>query len=142
SSVWFSAIYILLLISLVGCILPRTKVHWRAMRQAPPKAPRRLERMPAYRVYETSGDDSALLEESAHLLKRRGYRVTTRGDHIAAERGYLKETGNLVFHIAVLGVVVVAAVGGLLSYSGQRILVEGDTLNDSLVDYDSFSKGT
>src|ERR1043165_2697188 len=30
-SVWFSAIYILLMISLVGCILPRTRVYWRAL---------------------------------------------------------------------------------------------------------------
>lgn len=48
SSVWFASIYILLMVSLVGCILPRTRQHLRAMRQEPPKAPRRLTRMPGY----------------------------------------------------------------------------------------------
>lgn len=143
SSVWFSAIYILLLVSLVGCILPRTKVHWRAMRADPPKAPRRLSRMPAYVPARTvTADGETALAAASAALKRRGYRVKKNGDHVAAERGYLRETGNLLFHIAVLGVVVTAAVGGMLSYSGQRILVEGDTFNDSLPSYDSFTKGT
>lgn len=143
SSVWFSAIYILLLVSLVGCILPRTKVHWRALRADPPRAPRRLSRMPAYVPRrEVGADEQTVLGAAATALKRRGYRVKKNGDHVAAERGYLRETGNLVFHIAVLGVVVSAAVGGMLSYSGQRILVEGDTFVDSLPAYDSFTKGT
>ena len=32
ASPWFAAIYLLLFISLVGCVLPRTKVHWKAIR--------------------------------------------------------------------------------------------------------------
>ena len=38
-SVWFSAIYILLMVSLVGCIVPRLRVYWRGVRARPPKAP-------------------------------------------------------------------------------------------------------
>ena len=38
-SLWFSAIYLLLLVSLVGCIIPRSFVYCRAMRAPPPKAP-------------------------------------------------------------------------------------------------------
>ncbi|NCX64412.1 MAG: cytochrome c biogenesis protein ResB, partial [Actinobacteria bacterium] len=30
TSIWFSAIYILLFVSLVGCVLPRTQVHLNA----------------------------------------------------------------------------------------------------------------
>ena len=30
TSVWFSAIYILLFISLIGCVVPRTGVHYKA----------------------------------------------------------------------------------------------------------------
>ena len=41
-SPWFSAIYILLMVSLVGCFIPRTFVYWKAMRAAPPPAPRNL----------------------------------------------------------------------------------------------------
>ena len=33
---WFAAVYLLLFISLIGCVLPRVGVHWRAMRSQPP----------------------------------------------------------------------------------------------------------
>ncbi len=52
-SVWFSAIYILLMVSLVGCILPRSLVYWRALRAAPPQAPRNLSRLPDHTTYTT-----------------------------------------------------------------------------------------
>ena len=45
NSVWFSAIYILLMLSLVGCIVPRLMVYWRGVRRQPPKAPRNLGRL-------------------------------------------------------------------------------------------------
>src|ERR671939_1017237 len=48
SSIWFSAIYLLLFISLVGCVLPRSRAHLKALRAAPPRTPRRLERLPGY----------------------------------------------------------------------------------------------
>ncbi|GAA4385722.1 cytochrome c biogenesis protein ResB [Brevibacterium pityocampae] len=143
SSFWFSAVYILLMISLVGCILPRTAQHWRAMRARPPKAPRRLTRMPGYATFPLGDDDPAdLLDLAEERLRKHGYRTARNADHIAAERGYLKETGNLVFHAAVLGTVITMAVGALLGYSGQRVLVEGDTFTNSLVSYDSFERGT
>ena len=39
SSAWFSAIYILLFISLIGCVVPRAIAHYRAMRSQPPRTP-------------------------------------------------------------------------------------------------------
>ncbi|MCU1534198.1 MAG: cytochrome biosis protein, partial [Glaciihabitans sp.] len=39
TSIWFSAIYLLLFISLVGCIIPRTRHHIDALRTKPPKTP-------------------------------------------------------------------------------------------------------
>src|SRR6476469_10670906 len=55
SSPWFSAIYILLMVSLVGCIVPRLLVYWRALRASPPTAPKNLQRLPAYHQ-ERCGD--------------------------------------------------------------------------------------
>jgi len=52
SSVWFSAIYILLMVSLVGCIVPRLRIYWRAFRAAPPRVPRHLDRLPQSRRFE------------------------------------------------------------------------------------------
>ena len=150
SSVWFSAIYLLLMVSLIGCIIPRTKQHWKAMRSSPPKAPRRLSRMPGYASFtsaqgdaETREDaDEAFLDAAAARLKKSGYRINRQSDHIAAERGYLRETGNLVFHIALLMTTLTMAIGSLFGYEGQRILVEGETFSNSLVSYDSFEPGS
>ena len=150
SSVWFSAIYLLLMISLIGCIIPRSKQHWKAMRSSPPKAPRRLSRMPGYASFasgqgdaETREDaDEEFLDAAEARLKKSGYRINRQSDHIAAERGYLRETGNLVFHIALLMATLTMAIGSLFGYEGQRILVEGETFSNSLVSYDSFEPGS
>ncbi len=142
ASVWFAAIYILLMVSLVGCVLPRSKQHYKAMRQAPPPAPRRLSRMPGYQAFTASGTAEDMLTAAEARLKKLGYRTTRRGDAVSAERGYLRETGNLLFHICLLGVTVTMAVGALIGYSGQRILVEGETFTNSLVAYDSFEPGS
>ncbi|SMX87269.1 cytochrome c biogenesis protein ResB [Brevibacterium aurantiacum] len=150
SSIWFSAIYLLLMISLIGCVIPRSAQHWKVMRSAPPKAPRRLGRMPGYETF-TSATGSAESRESADQdfldtaqarLKKLGYRTVRHDDHVAAERGYLRETGNLVFHIALLVATLTMAIGSLFGYQGQRILVEGDTFTNSLVAYDSFEPGS
>ena len=140
SSAWFSAIYILLFISLIGCVLPRTAVHFNALRSAPPAAPRIFARMPAH--LEVTSKRGKLVERAAALLKKQGYRVVVDGDAVSAERGYLRETGNLIFHFSLIGVLLAVGIGGGMSYSGQRVLVEGETFVNNLAAYDSFSPGT
>ena len=46
ASPWFAAVYLLLFISLIGCVLPRIRQHARSMRAMPPPAPRRMSRLP------------------------------------------------------------------------------------------------
>src|SRR5690625_3162201 len=58
SSVWFSAIYLLLFISLIGCVLPRIAQHWRAMRGTPPTTPARLSRMVGFTEVELTKEDA------------------------------------------------------------------------------------
>ena len=139
TSVWFSAIYILLFISLIGCVIPRTQVHWRAMRAKPVKTPVSLKKMSAYIVQDGNKAD---LERAAKILKKQGYRVDLKDDSVSAEKGYLRETGNLVFHYALIAVLIAVGVGGGNSYIGQRVLVEGDMFVNNLAGYDSFSPGT
>ncbi len=159
SSVWFSAIYLLLFVSLIGCVLPRIAHHWRALRSAPPRTPARLARMVGYseqRIVNptaTPEEREAFAERAIlaaqQLLQKQHYRaqvqrLTRRGQaeiSVSAERGYLRETGNLVFHIALVGVLFSVAVGGLYSFNGQRVLVEGETLLNQLIDYDSATSG-
>ena len=138
TSVWFSSIYILLFVSLIGCVVPRTKIHWHALRAKPVKTPVKLDRMPAYKQLEGS---EKFLDAAQLVLKKARIRFTRTADSISAEKGYLKETGNLVFHYSLIGVLIAVGVGGGLSFSGQRVLVEGDTFVNNLASYDSFSPG-
>lgn len=141
SSVWFSAIYILLFTSLIGCVVPRTKVHYRALRTQPGETPTRLTRFPGYKKTNSDASLKAVLDRAEAALKQRGYRIVRRKDSISAERGYLRETGNLVFHSALIGVLIAAGVGGAYSFNGQRVLVEGEVFVNNLASYDSFSPG-
>ena len=151
SSVWFSAIYLLLFISLIGCVIPRAKVHWKALRSKPPRTPTRLSRLPEYGTLAVPAGTGLTAAEAARdaaaILRKRGYRVEARDldssrPSVGAERGFAKETGNLIFHVSLIGVLGSVAVGGLLGYNGQRIVVEGDTFVNTLVGYDTFSPGT
>ncbi|UOQ56625.1 cytochrome c biogenesis protein ResB [Leucobacter allii] len=158
-SVWFSAIYLLLFISLIGCVLPRIVHHWKAWRGRPPKTPARLQRMAGFtevRVSNTEASDAEregfavrAVEEAAAVLRRLRYRVETqrltrRGVtevSVSAERGYLRETGNLIFHISLLGVLVSVGIGGVFTFNGQKVLVEGETMVNQLIDYDTVNSG-
>ncbi|HEY8296097.1 MAG TPA: cytochrome c biogenesis protein ResB [Micrococcaceae bacterium] len=151
SSPWFSAIYLLLFISLIGCVIPRAIAHFKAIRSHPPRTPRRLSRLPQYGTLEIPAADGVdadrAVRDAAAALKSRGYRVDVRdagGERpsLGAERGFIKEVGNLLFHTALIGVLVSVALGGLFGYNGQRVLVEGDTFVNTLVGYDTFNPGT
>lgn len=147
TSPWFSAIYLLLFVSLIGCLFQRTRFHVRALVQAPPRTPARLSSFPVYAVHPIEGepDKQLILERASRVLKSSGYRVADYGDNdrrsFAAERGYLKETGNLVFHAALVMVLVAIAAGGGFSYAGQRVVVEGQSFINSRAAYDSFRSG-
>src|SRR5665213_2421364 len=146
SSVWFSAIYLLLFISLIGCIIPRTKHHLDALRAAPPKTPARLDRLAGF-VTTTDADASdadvsAGIVAAQKLLRRQGYRTRVfDGESVSAERGYLRETGNLVFHMALVGILIAVGVGGGFIYTGQKVVVVGQSFANTLSDYASISPG-
>jgi len=141
-SAWFSAIYILLMISLMGCVVPRLKLYWRGMRARPPKAPRNLARLPESRSFVVDADPATALEHARSVLRRKKYRVDVHPDgSVCAERGYLREAGNLVFHFSVLVVLVGFAVASLFGYKGGVIVVSGQGFSNSLSQYDEFVPG-
>jgi cytochrome c biogenesis protein len=144
---WFAAIYLLLFTSLVGCVLPRLADHVRALRTVPPDAPKRLDRLPQHAPAETRVDDpAATAARVAAVLRRRRYRTVVRerpdGWTVAAEKGYAKESGNLLFHVALLAVLVGVGFGSWYGWHGNRLLVQGaDTsfcLTPSQFDESSF----
>ncbi|MGW3862947.1 cytochrome c biogenesis protein ResB [Streptomyces sp. NPDC005047] len=141
SSVWFSAIYILLFVSLIGCIVPRTWQFVGQLRGRPPGAPRRLDRLPAYTSWRTGAEPEEVREAALTLLKRRRFRAHTVGDAVAAEKGYLREVGNLAFHIALIVMLIAFAWGQLFKYEGNKLILEGDGFANTLTQYDDFKSG-
>ncbi|GAA3103978.1 cytochrome c biogenesis protein ResB [Streptomyces echinatus] len=142
SSVWFSAIYILLFVSLIGCIVPRTWQFVGQLRGRPPAAPKRLTRLPAYTTWRTEADPEQVREAALALLKKRRFRAHVAGDAVAAEKGYLRELGNLIFHVALIVLLVAFASGQLYKSDGTKLMVEGDGFANALPMYDDFKSGS
>jgi len=125
SSFWFTAIYALLFISLVGCLTPRLIEHAKSMRATPVAAPRNLSRLPKHHEATAAGDADAVAATMSERL--RGWRKTARQQddttEISAEKGYLREFGNIVFHFSLLGLLVAIAAGKLIGYEGNVIVI-------------------
>ncbi|KAA5833332.1 cytochrome c biogenesis protein ResB [Saccharopolyspora hirsuta] len=145
-SVWFASIYVLLFISLIGCLLPRCFEYYKQWRSKPVRTPRNLSRMPHH---ETATLDASVDEVMAATRTRlRGWRMVEREEDdgaksISAERGFLREIGNLVFHFALVGLLVGVAGGKLYGYEGQVIVVAdgSEFCNSGTYNYDSFRAG-
>lgn len=174
SSPWFSAVYLLLVVSLLGCVLPRLRVLARELRSAPPRAPRRLAAMPAREVVEVPGDTDAALAAAREVLRGRRFRLRPEAEsvdapagasaastapgaaatavataetpaggsrYVSAERGYLREVGNLLFHLALLVVILGVAVGHLWGWRIDVIVPAGKTYTNNLAYADVAAPG-
>ncbi|GAA5144938.1 cytochrome c biogenesis protein ResB [Nocardioides marinquilinus] len=145
-SAWFSAIYILLMVSLVGCIVPRTLHYARALRAVPPRAPRNLTRLPEHRVVRLDAPVDDVLARARTLLGGRRYRLRPTdpdaADAVSAEKGYLREAGNLLFHLSVIIVLVGFAWGALFGYQGGVIVLQGGTFANTAASYDDLNPGS
>ena len=139
ASPWFAAVYLLLLISMTGCVLPRCSRLWRAVRAQPPAAPANLGRFPGYRTWADPMSTTQLLKDGEQLLRDRGFRVHVAGTEVRAERGYLREFGNLVFHLSLLVLLLGVAVGRLFGFEGRVALAEGSGFANVQSQYDEFS---
>ncbi|WP_130866211.1 cytochrome c biogenesis protein ResB [Acidipropionibacterium timonense] len=143
TSAWFSAIYLLLFISLIGCIVPRIIAQVRALRREPPRVPARLHLLPAHAsATTTSTDRDEIVERARPWLRKRHYRVVVDEDgSIRAERGLHRETGNLVFHVFLVAILVGVAWNSLWGYKGTSVVVVGNGFSNSITQYDDFHAG-
>ncbi|MCD2264366.1 cytochrome c biogenesis protein ResB [Dietzia aurantiaca] len=151
SSWWFTAVYVLLFISLVGCLTPRCFELLKQLRTAPPLTPRNLGRLPHHAAYRTT----ATPEQAADQVQKslRGWRVRrNNGDgrvagtiEISSERGYVREVGNIVFHFALLALLIMFAAGKFVYAEGMRVIVANEEspafCNTTPSAYDSFRAG-
>ena len=151
SSHWYTAIYVLLFLSLIGCILPRIAAHIRAVRQPPVKAPKRLSRMPHHKEAVRAVSEAELRTQVTRRLRRWKMAETPASEDragltsIAAERGFLREWCNIVFHIGLVAMLGLLAAGKLLYYEGQVIVIAGlpnsEFCNSAVANFDSFRNG-
>ncbi len=149
SSPWFAAIYLLLFISLVGCLTPRIRLHARAMRRQPPDAPRQLNRLRVHDEFTSAEPAPAAAERVRRLLRARRFRSVLRSHDdgtvtVSAEKGFLRETGNLLFHFSLVGLLVGIALGSGYGWHGGRLLLQGNDNGfcNSLQQYDEYSLGS
>ena len=128
-STWFLAIILLLTISLVGCIIPRSIDHWRAYKAKPTRAPKYLGRMPHHVEGEVAGAPEDVEKQLRKQLKRWHVASYTPDEDragaysISAERGYTRELMNLIFHIGIVAMILTFVAGRMVFYEGQVIVV-------------------
>ncbi|MER5641372.1 cytochrome c biogenesis protein ResB [Kitasatospora sp. NPDC002227] len=139
SSVWFSAIYLLLFISLAGCIIPRTWQFVGVLRAQPPAAPGNLTRMPVYAAWHSAADAKAVNAAAYQHLKRRGFRANLGNGAVASEKGYLREVGNLLFHFSLFALVAGFGWAGLASGQGGKLVIEGQGYSNTTTQLDDFT---
>jgi len=137
SSPWFSAIYILLFISLIGCVLPRTFEHIKAIGKKPPLTPKFLDRMEGF--VELARPVLGSLDLAEKWLKKNRFRVRREELSISAEKGYSRESGNLLFHLSLILILFAVAAGGLYGSKGETILNVGERFINTPTSYDNIS---
>ena len=134
-SPWFSAIYLLLFISLVGCVLPRSFHYCKEIFKAPPAAPSILNTMESFQVSPAS------LERAEAWLKKNRFRISKTSDSISAEKGYLRETGNLLFHLSLIVVLLGIAGSSVFGMRGEAIVNVGERFINTPTNYDNLTPG-
>ena len=133
---WFALITALLFVSLVACLLPRSRALLRAARQRPIQA-RELDGFPSYVRTRVPAGPATVTAEAAKLLRRKRYRVAVQDDvSVAGEKGSLREIGSLAFHWAFLLLLVAIIIGKGTGYVGHATIVEGETWTDAELNYD------
>ena len=135
---WFALIATMLFVSLVACLLPRTRAHVRALRQ-PPLQVRELDAMPRFEERRVGATPERAVEIARKILRRRLFRVSGADGgtpSLAAEKGIARELGSLVFHWAFLLILIGVMVGKGTGFSGRAAIVEGQTWTDAQANYD------
>lgn len=141
ASPWFGAIYLLLFISLAGCVIPRLKEHLKEIKSLPPDAPKNLNRLPVFQSFQVNESKTHLLDKTQAEWTKAGWRVRRGDDWLSAEKGYARETGNLIFHFALLVVLFAVGFGSATGYRGTVIVREGSGFANNVTQYDTFTPG-
>lgn len=134
---WFSLITVLLFVSLVACLIPRTRALVRSLRSKPVQA-REIDGFRHYEERIVAASPVDTITVSRRALRRRGYRVAADPVRpaLAAEKGVLREIGSLLFHWAFILILAGVVYGKGTGFTGYAVVVEGDTWIDAAANYD------
>ncbi len=127
--------------------IPRIRQHVKALRRQPLPAPKHLTRLPESAQFTSPSTPEQFAAAARSGLGRR-WRIVRRDEPggvvtLSAEKGYSRETGNVVFHVALLAALILIAVGRLYMYSGQRVVLQGADQGfcNTVSQYDSWEPG-
>lgn len=134
-SPWFSAIYILLFVSLIGCVVPRTWHYAKEALRKPAPPPNSLKQLENYQTA------NATLDSAADWLKKNRFRITRDKTSLAAEKGYLRETGNLFFHLSLIVVLLGIGASSVFGMRGEAIVTIGERFINVPTSYDNLAPG-
>ena len=134
-SPWFSAIYILLFVSLIGCVVPRTWHYAKEALRKPAPPPSSLKQLENYQTA------NATLDSAAVWLKKNRFRITRDKNSLAAEKGYLRETGNLFFHLSLIVVLLGIGASSVFGMRGEAIVTIGERFINVPTSYDNLAPG-
>lgn len=135
---WFMAIYLLIVVSLVGCLTKRYRAFLRVVRSAPKPGGSASQSFTG--VTGLSPDDARSRVRS--LLRKRRWRIAETEGVVAAEKGRWREGGSLIFHTSLLLLILAVGVGRGFGFQGQVAIVEGERFFDTHVAYDSIREGS
>lgn len=150
----FLALLLLLYLSLTACLVPRIRAFHRLVRRSQPPlvtGPGGLDRSVTFTTEAGADEVHAAARE---LLTERRWRVrdATADDapgrgrkpaQIAGEKGIVsREGGSLLFHLSFYVLLAAVVFGQLLTFEGQRGLIEGEPgFSDTEVSYWSYRPG-
>jgi cytochrome c biogenesis protein len=134
---WFTLLLTLLFVSLVTCLAPRTRAFVRNLTTRPAPA-RELDGMRHYAELAVGGDPDRAIRRARRVLRRRLFRVSgpNGSPSLAADKGLGREGGSLLFHWAFFLLLVGIVWGRGTGFSGQAVIVEGETWTEAHANYD------
>jgi cytochrome c biogenesis protein len=135
---WFTLLYVLLLISLASCLLPRSRALLRGLGQRAQPL-RDLDGMRHFASGVVSESPERALERARRVLRRRRYRVSGpngAGGGLAAEKGMAREVGSLIFHWSFFLLLLGVAYGKSTGFTGVATVIEGETWTEAHAGYD------
>ena len=152
-SLGFNLLLVLLYLSLTACLVPRIRAWIRLVRRSRPPVVRRAGARDAVATFQTDAPPQQVHDTAAAVLRGRRWRLrrhpqpgeagASAPPQLAGEKGLIsREGGSLLFHVSFYVLLAAIVFGQLLTFEGQRGVVEGEPgFRDTAVSYWNYQPG-